>query len=426
MIEQEAMIRGSHHPGGDFLTDRRGQALALAAITTVGILAMGALAVDLGLAFAARAAAQRAADSAALAGASAFIDFDYTDPIAVDTANGRAIQFATLNDVLRKPIDASEVMVWVIPDSQKVRVRVEADNLPVFFARFLNISSLDVSASAAAVASEGGSSDKCVLPFAMPDLWDDFDDDDNPENNVPNDPEWWEFDPGDVYEPYQGPCPPTSPDCYNGTGLGSNLRDDATIDDDIGRRIWIKSAPRGQQGGGSGGDDGWGAGGLDVMIGPGNFLLWSMPDPDNDCRPKNGASWVRLNIAECNTCPISVGVDYPSQPGNVASIKDPLEDLMALDPDAEWDQTTKSVINSNAANWEDSPRVRIVPLWSPADYSLQGRSTFQFNNMAKIFIEGGGTNPPDFAIYARFLGMVDEGSGGTETGSLIKYLRLVE
>jgi hypothetical protein len=392
----------------------------------VAMLAMGALAVDLGLGFAARAAAQRAADSAALAGASAFIDFDYTDPDAVTTADARAYEFALENDVLRRSIDSSQVSVWVIPDSQKVRVRVAAEDLPTFFARVMNIFSMDVAAMAAAVASEGGSSDKCVLPFAMPDLWDDFDDDDDPENNIPNDPEWWEFDPGDEYEPYQGPCPLTSPNCDNGTGLGSNLRDDGTYDDDIGRRIWIKSAPRGQQGDGSGGDDGWGAGGLDVMIGPGNFLIWSMPDPANDCNPRTGASWVSHNITECNACPIGVGQDFPTQPGNISSIKDELNELMAMDPDAEWDQDSKSVINSNATNWEDSPRVRIVPLWSPADYGLQGRSTFQFNNLAKIFIEGGGTNPPDFAIYARFLGMVDEGGGGTETGSLIKYLRLVE
>jgi hypothetical protein len=392
----------------------------------VAVLAMGALAVDLGLAFAARASAQRAADSGALAGASAFMDFDYTDPEAVDAANARALEYATKNDVLRSPIETSQVAVWVIPDSQKVRVRVAAEDLPTFFARALNVLSLDVAATAAAMASDGGSSEKCVLPFAMPDLWDDFDDDDDPENNIPNEPEWWEYDPGDEYEPYQGPCPRGYPNCDNGTGLGSNLRDDGTIDDDIGRRIWIKSGPKGQKGDGSGSSDGWGAGGMDVMIGPGNFLLWSMPDPSNDCDPRTGASWLRENIVGCNACPIRVGVDYPTKPGNVASIKDELRELMDLDPNAEWDQATKSVINSNQANWEDSPRVRIVPLWSPAEYSLQGRSTFQFNNMAKIFIEGGGTNPPDFAVYARFLGMVGAGGGGTTTGSLIKYLRLVE
>jgi len=288
---------------------------------------------------------------------------------------------------------------------------------------------MDVAAVAAAEASEGGSADKCVLPFAMPDLWDDRDDDTDPANHVPNEPEWWEFDPGDRYEAFTGPCPPLSPGCNNGTGLGSSFRNDGTYEGDIGRRIWIKAAPKGQKGKGSGGDDGWGAGGTDVMVGPGNFQIWNMPDPDDGCDPLHnggGAKWVGENILECNLCPITVGEDYYTKPGNVASIKDELEEIMDSDPLATWDQASESVISSNAENWEDSPRVRIVPLWSPSDNYLQGHTTIEFNNMAKIFLEGGGTNPPDFAVYARFLGMVDGGGGGTTTGSLIKYLRLVE
>jgi hypothetical protein len=415
--------------------DIRGQALAIVAISMVALFAAGAIAVDLGMAFAARAEAQRAADSAALAGASAFVDYEYTDPEAVDTANARALTYALQNDVMKDPIESSQVTVWVLPDEQKVRVRIDATGLPTWFARALNIFSMDVAAIAAAVASEGGSADKCVLPFAMPDLWDDFDDDlPFPGDNIPNSDEWWEFDdPGDRYEPYQGPCDAGWPDCQNGTGLGSNLRDSDDITGDVGRRIWIKSAPQGQQGGGSGDSDGWGAGGADVMIGPGNFLLWQMPDPEDGCTPKPGAQWVRQNILDCNSCPIEVGTDYEAipdyetQPGNVASIKDELEQLIAMDPSATWDPVNKKVLSPDyTANWEDSPRVRIVPLWSPADFSLQGQDQLKFNNLAKIFIEGGGTNPPDFAIYARFMGMVDEGGGGAETGSLIKYLRLVE
>jgi hypothetical protein len=169
------------------------------------------------------------------------------------------------------------------------------------------------------------------------------------------------------------------------------------------------------------------------MIGPGNFLIWRMPDPENNCEPRAGAQWVTENILGCNACPISVGEDYdlvedyPTQPGNIASVKQELEQVMNEDPNAEWDDVNHKVINSSyEENWEDSPRVRIVPLWSAADFSLQGMSNIKFNNLAKIFLEGGATNPPDFALYARFIGMVDEGGGGAETGSLIKYLRLVE
>jgi hypothetical protein len=101
---------------------------------------------------------------------------------------------------------------------------------------------------------------------------------------------------------------------------------------------------------------------------------------------------------------------------------------MNQDPDAEWnDDTGEVVCNGNCSwdDWRDSPRTRIVPLWSP-EQALQGQGEIIFNNFARIFLEGGGTEPPDFAIYARFVGAVSGGPEGPETGTLVRYLRLVE
>ncbi len=53
--------------------NRRGAALAIVAVSLVVILGMGALVVDMGMLMKQREDAQRAADAAALAGASAFI-----------------------------------------------------------------------------------------------------------------------------------------------------------------------------------------------------------------------------------------------------------------------------------------------------------------------------------------------------------------
>src|SRR5579884_3664034 len=52
----------------------RGASLVLVAAVLVALLAAASLAVDLGLLYVARSQAQRAADAAALAGASAFVD----------------------------------------------------------------------------------------------------------------------------------------------------------------------------------------------------------------------------------------------------------------------------------------------------------------------------------------------------------------
>ena len=70
---------------------QRGQPVLVAmAMITVGTVA--ALAIDLGMLYKARSDAQRAAESAALAGASAFVDFAASNPVDVRQRGGRARQ----------------------------------------------------------------------------------------------------------------------------------------------------------------------------------------------------------------------------------------------------------------------------------------------------------------------------------------------
>jgi hypothetical protein len=414
--------------------------LPLFVVVLVALLAMMALAVDFGFALTARSEAQRVADSSSLAGASIFID--ESGVTAVPEAKRLAKEYAARNGVRGEIVDTTWVSsdsffnedgfevfqdvtngmtVQVIPGEYKVRVWVRREGLGTWFGRVIGHDFVDVQAMAAAVASAGGTTDNCVLPFAMPDIWHDEDNDLNG-NRLPDGEgelaEDWEYDPaeGDVYEPWDG----TDAD-NNGKGYGSNWRDGNGTTGDVGTKIWIKAGPPGQSGG---------AGGTDDPVGPGNFEIWQMPDPDNNCEPRSGADWVRANITTCNTCPIGVGADYPheTQPGNIASIKDSLLVLMNQDPDAEWnDDTGEVVCNGNWSwdDWRDSPRTRIVPLWSPQQ-ALQGQGEIFFNNFARIFLEEGGTEPPDFAIRARFVGAVTGGPEGPETGTLVRYLRLVE
>ena len=242
-------------------TDREGQTLALVAVMLVGLLAIMALAIDLGMAYTARVEAQRAADSAALAGASAFLD--HVEPInAVNEARQRAEEFAELNFVRNRRVVAEEpeVRVWVIPDSQKVRVRVQRTGLPTWFARFLGRNEMTVAAIAAAHAAAAGTSD-CAAPFAVPDIWREATEDvlDLPEkdispgnrimdfdaveplykgNSANNPNEFWSYDPdqGDRYVPfndivdlygnltYDDRGIALSGDPANATGYGSNWR----------------------------------------------------------------------------------------------------------------------------------------------------------------------------------------------------------
>ncbi len=116
----------------------------------MAMLALAALAVDLASLRDTKAEAQRAADVIALAGASAFRDFPWTDVATADSARNRALVIARQNKVrsdtldVRNPQFRTNTYAWgkeinvmtqdvtlnVIPDSQKVRVWVNRKRHP--------------------------------------------------------------------------------------------------------------------------------------------------------------------------------------------------------------------------------------------------------------------------------------------------------
>jgi hypothetical protein len=386
----------------------------MAAVSTVALFAIASLAIDLGLAYTARSEAQRVADASALAGASAFLDFGISR--VEKQAHIRAIDYATRNFVRNHPVDSSQVTVQILTDSLRIRVWVQSPSLQTWFARFLGISSLQVNAMAAAEVAMAGVTARCVLPMTVPDIWDDFDDDNNPENELPDPLEDWDFDTedGDEYERFDGkPC--NEPTCEaNGTGYGSNHRNASGdgVEADYGRRLWIKNAPPGLE------DEN-----LQGMIAPGNFLFWQMPDPEDVCRTAGGADQIADNIRRCNNCPIALFVDYDAQTGGIASIANDIRDLVNQDPNAVWNETENELVSDHG---ENSPRVRVIPIWDP-NIELTGTSQpIHFNNFAKVFVEGMSRDRGIQAISARFMGLVQGDPGGGGTGTLVKYLRLVE
>ncbi|MGI9625729.1 MAG: pilus assembly protein TadG-related protein [Longimicrobiales bacterium] len=400
--------------------DRNGSTFALFVVMLTGLLGAIALAVDVGMGFNARAEAQRVADAAALAGATAFRNESGLSGLSAENeANARALAIATANEVHGSAVLAAEVVTTPDWATKEVEVQITRDDIPAWFARFLGQPDIDVFARAVAKVSDGGTANQCVLPFSPPDIWDDVDADTVIANNLPDTGEEWDYDETvDNYSAWDG-----SPSGANGTGYGSTFRNGNGTVGDIGMRLYIKGGPPGQSGKGPGGS----GGGLDGPFGPGNFLQWRMPDPDNNCEPRAGAQWVRQNIANCNSCPIGIGPDYvaETQPGNDAAIKDELLALRAEDPNAVWDTQCNCVTGSNFTNVHDSPRVRPIAFFDPTGI-VQGQSQVEFTNLAWIFIEGGGTDPPDFAVYARFMGTVNGGEEGPLTGPLVQYLRLIE
>jgi hypothetical protein len=233
------------------------------------LIAMLALSIDLGALFSARSEAQRAADAAALAGASALLEYQQGE--ARTAATERAFEFATSNVIRNQAITSDEVSVWVNLDSATVRAAIRREGVPTWFARLVGIDSVDIGAEATAWAGAAGAA-QCLKPFAVPDLWNETTDDVNG-NRIWDEGERWSYDPasGDRYDGFSGPGGGRSE-----TGYGSGWRDGYTdgigrrYEGDYGRRITIKvTNPR------------------DAYV-PSFFLPWVLPEDEDQAACGSG------------------------------------------------------------------------------------------------------------------------------------------
>lgn len=388
-----------------------GGVMALVAIVALALLAFAALAVDIGYGLTARSEAQRVADACALAGASAYLEYDATE--AVPYAETRAIEYATNNVVRNDPVQPEEVSLQVLPDEHKVRCRIQRDGLPLWFARVLGFDDLTVSAEAAAQATEAGAG-RCLKPFALPDLWHDADDDTDGDRVWDEGEEWvLGSSPNDFYEPYGG----LDGTAANSTGYGSDWRngyDPSGVENDMGRSLILKAPDPNSE----------------FVPAPGVFLPWRLPeDPDQeDCGNgggggSTGGAVYRNNICSCNESLIELGEGYDIEPGNmIGPTYQGVDELISQDPDAYWDESTNTVVSDYGM---DSPRVVRIALFDPSLITGSGMQEITFNNIALMFIEE--QQSPLDPLYGRFLYYASgEGSSGPTTGSLVRNLRLVE
>jgi hypothetical protein len=403
--------------------DERGATLVMVAISLVVLLGMGALAVDLAAGFAWRAEAQKIADSGALAGGSAFLDLP--DAQAPDEATERAYEYALRHTIKGEPVDSSEVTVQVVPDDRLVRVQIRREGMPVWFSRVLGWESIDISAVAAAQAV-AASTARCLKPIALPDLWDDADQDTN-EDELWNEGEEWGFgsSPDDKYVRYDGSNEGVA------TGYGSDHRGG-----DYGRRIQIKAADPQST----------------LNAAPGLFYPWRLPpDPEmGECdkggsggNDAGGANY-RRNLCECNASQIDLfDTAYDLEPGNMIGptyqgINELIDEANA-DGEVTWDDTAgpeglggpvrpRSAAEGGGYEYlgTNTSRVIKVALFDPTQIDGSGMQSITFNNFALLFLEE--QTSPQAPVMARFMWYAsgDGSDEGPEEGSLVRYLRLVE
>jgi Flp pilus assembly protein TadG len=153
----------------DFTKNEAGYALVTVALLLFVLISFVALAVDLGIAYSARTAAQRTADAAALAGAFTFV----IDPNPDETdIKNRAVEQAAVNGILGTPVVITAGDVTVDMVNRRVTVNVErtqarGNPIPTYFSQIL-MPSIDVQVVATAEASPAANADGCTKPWVLP------------------------------------------------------------------------------------------------------------------------------------------------------------------------------------------------------------------------------------------------------------------
>jgi hypothetical protein len=432
--------------GGSRLRGRRGVTLVMMTLLLFLALGMSALAVDFGMIKASKAEAQRAVDAAALAGASAFL---IGDPLADKNAEAelRARDYAKKHTVHTLAITDPQITVDLSkPDT--ITVTYAGPQMPLWFAHAVGIPTMAINASASAHAYETSYA-ACVMPVAIPDLWQNNDiiGDDGPEERGEPDGIWsyldgaiaengwmdpgtgtqverelWEFDPGvDVYDA-TGPGGVGPPDGRGDYGYGTDARNDIITGNplldkvnDYGRQIMLMNlSPK------------------DGTVSS-NYYAWGF-DP-NDA---NSGDVLRDKISDPSCEIASLSTDYPASAGNGATagtVSPAWDTRIGYDGNASWNDEENRIEGSTYPDQDgdglpDSPRVVVVALYNP-ELEMEGPSdnTIMFNNFAKIWVDERHCSGPGCkeAITGRFLGYVEGvGEGGGTTGSLIKMIQLIK
>ena len=363
--------------------DDEGSVLAFAALAILGILGMLALGIDLGLLYDARGQAQRTADAAALAGASALVDYG-NDAGVEDEVYRRVAEYVERNPVRGElaSVEPGDVDV----DLEEWRVTVTAyrttgreNPVATLFGGIIGFEEVDVTAVATAEAAEAGGA-SCLLPLAIPDRWYDA-----------NDDGLYDEEDGDYYIPWPED---------NYTGYSNQ---------DIGEEILIKPF----QGDGSQMNESW-------------YYPW---------RPEGqqGADDYRDNIINCidEDRIYEFGDEVDTEPGNMAGpTRQGFQELIDQDPEAYWDGSLRGgegcVSRPDVDHCIfDSPRIRPAPMFDPREAPDPGAKPFTFRNFANIFvdrIEGKGN------VYARFLGLGGAVPGETsdDDGPALRFVRLIQ
>jgi Flp pilus assembly protein TadG len=333
--------------------NERGMMLVFAGLGLIAFMSASALALDVGMFMAARSQSQAAADAGALAGAVALVYDNWDDRSAAGPAVQSAIKAATndSNAVMSKPVSVLPGDV-TFPAIDKVRVRVQrtagrGNPLLPFIAPMFGVNEVDMGAVATAQAAPANAM-TCVKPFTIPDRWEEH--------------QTGAWDPEDSFDLTDDKGNPiANPDVYIPVGTPGYTGYDSQRDRGV--RVTIKASN-------------------DSKLYPSFYYPF-------DINGETGADPYRWNIANCNTTILKPQQLITTEPGNmVGPTKQGIADLVALDPDAYWDETAQKPVSK----MHPSPRVVTIPVFDPVYYytgKMNGKNAdLKVANFIGIFIEG--------------------------------------
>jgi Flp pilus assembly protein TadG len=326
------------------LRDESGMSYVFIGMGMMAFLSASMLAIDVGMLMTARNQAQNSADAGALAGAVALGFDDFNDRSATGPAVKHAISASKNNDVMAGDVDVipSDVEFLNDDDGQPTRVKVTVYRHPsrgnpmsTLIAKYFGMAEAGVKATATAEVSPADSM-TCVKPFTIPDKWKEVGSD------APFDPSTSNFE---MYSNKNQPLPPSEADVYipfknadgtpNANFTGYNMRNDR------GTRLMIRA-------------------GTGNNISPSFYFSLAL---NND----TGGSTYEWNIANCNQTIMHWGEPLLQEPGNMMGpTVHGIEELIAKDPYATWNETEKRVQGSRYTG--QSPRVFPIPLYDPKFY----------------------------------------------------------
>jgi Flp pilus assembly protein TadG len=388
-------------------SSERGAILILVAVTLAALMALGAFAVDYGILWMARAQAQNAADSGALAGAVALSLDDKTWPIP---AGGIAEQSATTAVALNPVMNVGAVpqvssvcppfALYAAPnDTNCIRVDVyrngqfASPQLPTYFANIFGVSSQGIRATATAKVDPANASG-CERPWFIIDKYTDVNGNGR-------------YDAGDIYNPpgYSVPA-------------------------DIGLPV--------------------------------DFYENTSPSGYGQIDIGNGANAIGDAIKYCHQgAPFKIGDVVRTKPGaNVGQERGGVSEVLSWDPTAYYDSTTKTVQGGCSTTGTCScpggtcpyggtmsPRIVQAAICQPTtiatgsttpDCALGGPSngTIEIYNILSFFLVGcdgnvntcpnGGGSPVINAILIGSSGILLPGGGGPPGGTFVTVVTLIQ